>query len=104
MVMINYRLGGWVMSMEEALKWAARLSNKPVEEVDFDYAMMILLRHLTKRHIHISIRYPHHDWRRGDDPKKLEPCKMRKIDLVIGKAVNRAGIRDIQFMTADGIL
>ncbi|KAF5383107.1 hypothetical protein D9615_004837 [Tricholomella constricta] len=109
------------MSEEEAFKWAARISDKPVEEVDFDYAIKILYRYL-KRRADISIvypnalddseamimvvtqRHPHYSPRRGDDPKKSEQFIKGRVDALVGKALTNDGVQNIQFITAVGEL
>ncbi|KAG5640535.1 hypothetical protein DXG03_008179 [Asterophora parasitica] len=47
---------------------------------------------------------PHLTWKKGDDPKKLVPYKLHTYDVLVGKALITDGVRNAQFITADGIL
>ncbi|KAF5383111.1 hypothetical protein D9615_004839 [Tricholomella constricta] len=117
MVAIRYRLGGWVMSEEEAFKWAARLDNKPVEEVTFDYAIMIILRHLKQR-IEIALVYPNTPdeamimvvtqlypyWQHSRRGEKLEQFQKGKAEELVRRILTHEGVQNIQFITAIGEL
>ncbi|KAF5383249.1 hypothetical protein D9615_004840 [Tricholomella constricta] len=97
------------MSEEEALKWAARLDNKLIAEVTFDFALMIILQRLKQR-IPITLVYP----TPGDawimvvtstDPTTTgEEFEMGKLEDVVGKFLTKEGIQGLQFITADGVL
>ncbi|KAG5645288.1 hypothetical protein DXG03_006590 [Asterophora parasitica] len=105
----SYRLGGWVMSNEETISWAARVE-KPSEELTFDSARTIMVQYLRYTYnLRISIVYPggddwpllmvvtrrapHLNWKRGDDPEKLvmEAFKPVKVDVVVGRLLWKQG-------------
>ncbi|GLB38933.1 hypothetical protein LshimejAT787_0600950 [Lyophyllum shimeji] len=117
--MSTYRLGGWTITEKEAIAWGARLSGKPEEEVGWQYASMVVRRHLRKHGVTIAaVTYPkdvdvlmvvtkaepHVGWRRGDDPTQLKQFEKGKYEALVLEALKREGVKDTQFVTSHGRL
>ncbi|KAF8073672.1 hypothetical protein FPV67DRAFT_760162 [Lyophyllum atratum] len=112
-----YRLGGWIITEEEAIQWTARLTGKPVEDVDWDYALLKIRRHLWKYGVNLTVvtypkdvdvfmvvtkSEPHVGWRRGDDPTQLKQFEMEKADALVLEALTLEGVKDTKFVTSRG--
>jgi len=113
------RLGGWIMTIDEAKQWASRILNEPVGELTFADAFMTLLRTLEPLHIDVACvnyparvakimivtrRAPWSGWKLGDDPLRLPQFKLGKTEALAKMALEKHGVRGIEFVTAHGKL
>ncbi|RDB20757.1 hypothetical protein Hypma_012238 [Hypsizygus marmoreus] len=113
------RLGGWIMTFEELIAWAARVKDKPVEDVKFPEAFMHALVKLENVKMDIScVSYPagvskimvvtrygeSRIWKFGDDPKMLPQFKMGKKEERVRRALENEGIKGLEFVTSHGQL
>ncbi|KAF8068713.1 hypothetical protein FPV67DRAFT_1448602 [Lyophyllum atratum] len=114
--MSSFRVGGYILTNEEAIKWGERLANQSEEEVDIEVAIKHILIYLTKCGVAISIvpypanvapmtiRAPHSGWRKGDDPRTLKQFGLGKVEAFAKQALINEGVKDFQFVTSYGKL
>ncbi|KAF8068711.1 hypothetical protein FPV67DRAFT_1448600 [Lyophyllum atratum] len=117
--MSSFRLGGYILTHEETIKWGERLANQSEEEVDLEVAIKHILIYLTKCGVAISIvpypannnvlmvvtrRAPHAGWRKGDDPRTLKQFELGQVEAFAKQALINEGVKDFQFVTSYGKL
>ncbi|KAF8068007.1 hypothetical protein FPV67DRAFT_1669870 [Lyophyllum atratum] len=115
----SYRLGGYILKNDEAIKWGERLANGSEKEVDFEVAFKHILIYLAKCGVAISVvPYPandhvlmvvtkrarHFGWRRGDDPRTLKQFELGRVEAFARQALINDGVENFQFVTSYGRL
>jgi hypothetical protein len=104
--MSSWRLGGWIMTIDEAKAWASRVKGKPAESMAFGEAFAILIGKLQPFNIDVACvtypasvtkvmivtrRAPWAGWRLGDDPTKLPQYSLGKREELARKALEKQG-------------
>ncbi|RDB20599.1 hypothetical protein Hypma_012237 [Hypsizygus marmoreus] len=101
------------------IAWAARIKNRPIEDLEIEEAFMIALLRLEKEKMDISyVTYPASvpkmmvvtrygeawNWRKGDDPMTMPQFKMGKKEERVRQALEKEGIKGLEFVTSYGLL